>query len=151
MLFINLPCFFWYFLNDIFYWCLLNGGKFCWMLVLVVRVLDSVQKVRKKKTSFVTTFRRNLFSLQISRIVKHYSFSLKMETVGSSETLVHIYQTAQRHNPEKCYLNAHSCENLISCRRQDPQLTSLQRSSAFCREQACSLLDSPFHRAILFT
>jgi hypothetical protein len=38
-----------------------------------------------------------------------------LEAARASETLVNVYQTTRRYNPEDSHLSTHRCENLKSC------------------------------------
>jgi hypothetical protein len=40
------------------------------------------------------------------------SLALMMEAASTTETMVNLYQTTQRNNPEDSHLHTHRCENL---------------------------------------
>jgi hypothetical protein len=48
--------------------------------------------------------------MKVEQQVLTHSSTMKMEAVGTSRTLVPIYQTTQHNIPEGCNLSAHHCE-----------------------------------------
>jgi hypothetical protein len=55
-----------------------------------------------------------MFQRSFAAFIIRAMSALMMEAARASETLVNIYQTTWRYNPEDSHLHAHRCENLKS-------------------------------------
>jgi hypothetical protein len=94
------------------------------------------------------------WSVTPSNLVDSYECSLKMEAACCSKMLVITFQTTQCHNPKKCNLNFHHCENLrlyFCCVLNAGNMRCVRTCSLyciFCRGECCCPVA---HRSILRT